>query len=103
MTPEGRVKAKVKAFLKKLDVSNWSIIPNAMGNTVGVSDICGILPKTGQWLAIEVKAEGKKKNVTANQQAFIDCINLNNGIAVVVDCEDDLNALEQLLKDKGIL
>lgn len=102
MTPEGKVKSKVSAWLKRLGIPKWSVIPSPMGG-VGMADLCCILPKTGQWLAIEVKAAGKKKNVTANQQAFIDTINTCGGVAVVVDCQEDLDLLEANLKERGLL
>lgn len=102
MTPEKRVKAKVSAWMKAHKIPAWCIIPSPMGKTTGVSDYIAILPK-GIWLAIEVKAEGKKKNLTAHQEAFLDTINMNNGIAVCVDSVDDLVLLENLLKSKGYL
>ena len=103
MTPEGKVKAICKKWLTKHNIPNWSIIPSPMGGSTGMADLCCILPKTGQWLCIEVKSEGKKKNVTANQQKFIDTINTCNGIAVVVDCQLDLDNLEVQLIFKGLL
>ena len=41
-------------------------------------------------LAIEVKAPGKKGNVTANQQAFLDAIENHGGIAIVADSLEDI-------------
>lgn len=101
-TPEGKVKLIVKRWLKKHNLPHWSIIPSTFGGSTGMSDLCGILP-SGKWLAIEVKAFGKKKNVTKLQQKFIDTINENNGIACVVACQDDLDVLEYDLVAKGEL
>lgn len=103
MTSEGKVKVKAKAWLKKHNIPNWSIIPSPMGGSTGMADLCCILPKTGQWLCLELKAAGKKKNVTANQQKFIDTVNTCNGIAVVVDCQEDLDLLEANLKQRGLI
>ena len=50
-------------------------------HTRGVSDIIGCLPKTGRFLAIEVKRPGNKP--TAEQQQFIDIINDAGGLAFV--------------------
>jgi hypothetical protein len=47
----------------------------------GVSDIIGCIPKTGRFLAIEVKRPGNKP--TAEQQQFIDTINGAGGLAFV--------------------
>ena len=41
-------------------------------------------------LAVECKAPGKKKNVTAKQQAFLDAITEHGGIAIVADCLKDI-------------
>jgi hypothetical protein len=102
MTPEGKVKVIAKKFLQKHNIPYWSVIPSPMGG-VGMADLCCILPKTGQWLCLELKAAGKKKNVTANQQKFIDTVNTCNGIAVVVDCQEDLDLLEANLKQRGLI
>lgn len=101
-TPEGKVKTKVAAFLKKHNIPSWSIIPSAMGGSTGMSDRCGIT-KDGRWLAIEVKAEGKRNTVTANQQKFLDTINSCGGRAFVVSCDIDLIEVETNLKLAGVI
>ena len=62
-------------------------------HTRGVSDIIGCLPKTGRFLAIEVKRPGGKP--TPEQQQFIDTINGAGGLAFVArsieDVEEALN------------
>ena len=50
-------------------------------HTRGVSDIIGLLPPTGRFLAIEVKRPGGKP--TQEQQQFIDTINENGGVGFV--------------------
>lgn len=97
MTPEGKVKELVKKWLKAKGIPYWMIIPSGYGSSTGMSDVVAILP-SGKFLAIEVKAENKKGNVTANQQKFLNTINDNNGIAVVVASQEDLDALEELIK-----
>lgn len=101
-TPEGKIKNLVNVWIKKRGIYMVSIIPSAFGGSTGVSDKIGILPN-GTFLAIEVKAEGKKKNVSKLQQQFIDKINSNNGIAVVVSCQADLEYLDDILTSKGLL
>ena len=51
----------------------------------GLSDIIGILPD-GRFLAIELKAPGKKP--TAEQWEFIQRINMNAGVAFCADSID---------------
>lgn len=102
MTPEGKVKVRVKAWLKKHKIPNWSIIPSAFGGSTGMCDICAIT-KDGKWLGLELKAEGKKSNVTANQQAFIDTLNSNGGRAFVVSCDEDLAEVELILRHHELI
>ena len=58
----------------------------------GQADILGVLPETGRLLAIEVKREGKQ--ATEDQQRFLERINENNGLAIVVhsleECQEIL-------------
>jgi hypothetical protein len=101
MTPEGKIKELVKKFLKSRSIPYWMIVPSGYGANTGFADFVAILP-SGWWLAIETKAAGKKKNVTANQQKFLDTINANNGIAVVVDCQEDIDKLAERLDSLGL-
>lgn len=96
-TPEGLVKDKIKKWLKARSIPYWMIIPSHLGNSTGVSDFICILPK-GRWLAIEAKSAAKKDNVTHHQKTFIDTINANGGLAVVVSCQEDLDILEKLIE-----
>jgi hypothetical protein len=82
MTPEGKVKADVKKFLKA--VGCWYFLPvsNGMGQ-VGIPDF--ICCDQGRFVAIETKAPGKISNTTANQDRVISEIKLAGGSAVVVD------------------
>lgn len=82
MTPEGRVKAKVKDFLKSVDAWYYMPVSNGMGR-VGCPDILACWH--GRFIAIETKAPGKRKNTTPNQDREIDAINSANGLALVVD------------------
>ena len=63
-------------------------------HTRGVSDIIGCIPKTGRFLAIEVKRPGGKP--TPEQQQFIDTINQAGGLAFVArNVEEVEQALRQ--------
>ena len=96
-TPEGKVKDKIKRFLKLYKIDYWMPVPSAMGNTTGMSDFIAIL-RNGKFLAIEAKSPDKRNNVSANQQRFLDAVNVNNGHGIVVANDDDLIALEVWLK-----
>lgn len=54
----------------------------------GMSDIIGIQPKTGVFIAIEVKTPKTKTHVTQWQQDFIDEVNRMGGIGFVAWNED---------------
>jgi hypothetical protein len=89
MTPEGKVKADVKKFLKS--VGCWYFLPvsNGMGQ-VGIPDfICCF---QGRFVAIETKAPGKLSNTTANQDRVISEIKAAGGLAIVVDNVEQVKA-----------
>jgi len=64
----------------------------------GSSDWLGICPD-GRFLAIECKAP-KTGRLTERQQSFIDCINRQGGVAIVVN---NLNSLIEQLKERGVI
>jgi hypothetical protein len=89
MTPEGKVKADVKKFLKSIGCWYFLPVSNGMGQ-VGIPDfICCF---RGRFLAIETKAPGKISNTTANQDRVISEIKLAGGSAVVVDNVEQVKA-----------
>ena len=96
MTPEGKVKKKVKEYLK--DIGAWYYMPvsNGMGR-VGCPDI--LVCYKGLFMAFETKAPGKIKNVTPNQQREIDDIQRANGLAHVVD---DVEQVKDIINAKII-
>jgi hypothetical protein len=100
MTPEGKVKALVKAWAKKHDQRLFSIIPSPMGNTTGFPDLFGIL-KGGMTLLIEVKAEGKRNNLSAHQKEFQAYALSMGAFHFVVSCQDDLDDMDTTLASAG--
>lgn len=95
MTPEGKVKAAVKKYLREQGVWFWMPVSNGMGQ-VGIPDFICCL--NGTFIAIETKAPGKLSNVTANQQRVIDEIKAHGGLALVVDSVDSLIPTIEFLK-----
>lgn len=104
MTPEGKVKKKVKEYLKEIGAWYYMPVSNGMGR-VGCPDI--LVCYKGLFMAFETKAPGKIKNVTPNQQREIDDIQRANGLAHVVDdvqqVKEIINAkiIETGISDKG--
>lgn len=82
-TPEGSVKAQIKAFLK-LQPNCWFFMPvsNGMGS-MGVPDFVGCY--LGMFFAIEAKAPGKVANTTPLQRRNLDLIHGAHGFQCVAD------------------
>lgn len=90
MTPEGRVKAKVKAWLQARGV--WYCMPIGSGyGSSGVPDF--ICCWGGRFLAIETKAPGRRNGTTALQKQQIEAIQAALGVAIVVD---DVSQLDEM-------
>ena len=95
MTPEGKVKKKVKEYLQSIGAWYYMPVSNGMGR-VGCPDI--LVCYEGRFLAFETKAPGKIKNVTANQQREIDAIQRVNGLAHVVDDVEQVKAVIETIE-----
>ena len=97
LTPEGKVKAKVKEMLNEHGA--WYFMPRGtvMGRS-GIPDFIGCL--YGQMFAIETKAAGN--HPTALQKKEIADINAHGGMAMVITM-DNLNALKGWLEGCGKL
>ncbi len=81
-TPEGAVKAKIKAYLNQLGVWHFSPPANGFGRS-GIPDL--VCCHQGAFIGIEVKAPGKRNNTTTMQDREIAGINAAGGTALVVD------------------
>lgn len=89
-TPEGRVKVRIKAWLKERGI--WYCMPMGTGfGNSGVPDF--ICCAGGHLLAIEAKAPGKRNNTTRLQKKQIEAIEVAGGTAVVIDDPAQLQAL----------
>lgn len=87
MTPEGKVKKKVKEYLQSIGAWYYMPVSNGMGRS-GCPDI--LVCYKGLFMAFETKAPGKIKNVSANQEREIAAILSANGSAHVVDDVDQV-------------
>lgn len=98
LTPEGRVKAEIKAILKERGI--WFFMPQ--GGAFGASGIpdfiCCLPDEDGKLLGIEAKALGKRNNTTALQDGQIAGIRAAKGLAIVVD---DPAQVEEFLDDRS--
>lgn len=89
-TPENRVKAAIKNWLKKEGIFYWSAAAGPY-STHGISDILAI--HRGVFYAIEVKAPGKAGNATIHQHRFIEAVRAAGGQGAVVDTLDAVKEL----------
>ena len=96
MTPEGKVKKKVKEYLQSIGAWYYMPVSNGMGRS-GCPDI--LVCYKGLFMAFETKAPGKIKNVSANQEREIAAILSANGLAHVVD---DVDQVKVIIHDKII-
>lgn len=105
-TPEGKVKIKVREFLKAQGVWFFSPVSNGMG-VHGIPDFICCAPVTitpdmvgmrvGLFAGVETKAPGKRSNTSAQQDIQIMGIHKAGGVAVVVD---DVNQLVEIFKEQ---
>ncbi len=96
-TPEGKVKKKVKDYLKSIGAWYYMPVSNGMGRA-GCPDI--LVCYEGRFLAFETKAAGKIKNVTPNQKREIADIKRANGLAHVVDCVEQVQVIMEQVNDE---
>lgn len=92
MTPEGKVKARLKKILDDMGIWHFSPFQAGMGRA-GIPDIIGCY--NGIFVAFECKANGGKP--TALQQREIEAIRTARGLAYVVD-EHNLDDIKDLLQ-----
>ena len=90
LTPEAKVKKKVKEMLDQMEVYHFSPMQNGMGRA-GIPDIIGCLE--GQFLGIECKAG--KGTTTALQERELTRIQNAGGYALVVN-EKNINQLQEI-------
>jgi hypothetical protein len=97
-TPEGKVKAKVKALLKKYGA--WYCLPVSAGyGQHGIPDF--LVCHRGKFVGIETKAPGKADKVTALQKAQGRGILAAGGEWVVIADDEHLESLERWLRERG--
>lgn len=94
MTPEGKVKAKVNALLKRHGI--WYFYPFSFGAGIGgIPDIIAII--RGRFAAIEVKS-GPKVELTALQRRRAIEITKAGGIWLRVHDDETLRLLEAVIQ-----
>ena len=89
-TPENRVKAAIKKWLRDQKIFYWSAAAGPY-STHGISDILAL--HDGVMYALEVKAPGRAGHATVHQLRFIDAIIAAGGRGAVVDTLDAVKEL----------
>jgi hypothetical protein len=96
VTPEGRVKAKIKDYLKTTGCWWYMPVQNGMG-VMGIPDF--IVCYRGRFVGIECKAPGKENTVTPGQQRQLDGIARSQGCVVVAS---DVSVVRSLLESLNV-
>lgn len=95
MTPEGKVKAKIKKVLKDNDIYYVMPATGGYGNS-GAPDF--LICLNGKFVGFETKAAGNKP--TALQQKNLDQITAQGGLALVVNEDNVDRVCDYLTKEK---
>jgi len=93
MTPEGKVKKKVKTCLELLGAYYAMPVASGFGNA-GVPDF--LICYKGRFIAIETKANGGK--ATALQLKNLDQIIEAGGVSMIVD-ENNVGNLKEMIQE----
>lgn len=95
MTPEGKVKAKIKKILKEHNI--YYAMPHGAGyGDAGIPDFLCCMPPDGKFMAIEAKANGGQP--TKLQEKNLDQIDARGGIPWIVD-EINIDLFELWIKE----
>lgn len=95
MTPEGKVKQRVKKLLNDYGAYYHMPVINGMGMPT-LDFICCL---KGRFFAIETKAEGKKP--TPRQLLTMADMKASGAAVFVVSCDAELNEVETYVKSIG--
>lgn len=96
MTPEAKVKAKVKKILDEMGAYYFMPATGGFGRS-GVPDIVGCI--NGRFFGIECKAGSNKP--TALQEKELRRITETGGVALLIN-EDNIGALRALSDDRSL-
>jgi hypothetical protein len=99
MTPEGRIKAKVKRLFKNYGADLYDFWPVQSG--LGEQTLDCLASHLGQFFAVETKRDGK--DLTAYQKMTRDDIIAAGGVVFRVSNDDELLILREWLNQHGQL
>jgi len=92
MTPEAKVKARIKRILAEAGAYYAMPVGTGFGNS-GVPDF--LVCYLGDFIAIEAKANGNKP--TALQEKHLNEVRIAGGVALVID-ETNVDTLKEIFK-----
>jgi len=103
--PVGSLEKVTKDKIKKFFTDNgiWYKMPQPgmYGANNGTSDFQAL--HKGLFIAIEAKRNHPTAKTTVHQIDYIEHVNANGGFAMVVSCEDDIIALDDELRKRGVI
>lgn len=94
MTPEGKVKKKIRDYLKEVGCYYFTPIGSVYGKS-GVPDY--VVCYEGMFIGIEAKAPGKLDTQTPLQKVAQEKIEKSEGIYMLVDSVDPVKSLFEAL------
>lgn len=86
---EKQITQQIRQFLNMKRIFHWKV-RQGLGCVPGVPDIIGVMPKTGQLLAIEVKTEKGKMDKKGNQERFINNLQKDGAICFIARSVQDV-------------
>lgn len=97
---ESEITKAILAYLRASGIVSWKNWSGPMTPIRGISDILGVLPPGGRFLAIEVKtATGK---LTEHQLRFLSAVREAGGVAFVARSLDDvISTLREVMAHEG--
>jgi hypothetical protein len=103
--PEGSLETVTKKQLKRYFDDNglWykMVIPNAMGNSVGMSDFQ--ILHNGLFIAVEAKRNLKSAKPSKPQETYLQEVNKRGGYGCIVRSEEDIRLLDEELRRRGVI
>ena len=114
-TPEGKIKSypipkgslekvtkdQIKKYFKDNNIWYKMPQPGTYGGNTGTSDFQAL--HKGLFIAVEAKRNSPSAKLTPQQSDYLDCVNANGGLGVVISCEADLMSLDLVLKYRELI
>jgi hypothetical protein len=96
LSPEDRFKNRVLRELREEFGGVWFTVPRTKYGRSGVSDVVGCY--NGRFVALEFKAPNSSYKATPSQLKFLDDVEAERGLGMVIDSLEAVEALRGVLR-----